>query len=505
MSSGVEPLATDHTTELCRLCERVRELEQLTQSLLLLTDHVPATMWVTDCNLRITHSQPFPGWPDRTGELISAVIGVDHTGVESHRRALKGDVIASEDSYGGLELSARIGPLRNSLGEIVGTIGVAVNVTQQRMLERRMAEAQRAESLGVLAGGLAHDINNLLVTILGNAELMALHAPGAAAAPLGQLRTAALRAGELTRQLLAYAGTQTLATRPHDLVGVVREMVHLMSVQWPSDIGLTLLADAPAIFAQVEDAGVRQVVMNLLSNARDAMAGRTGDVVVRLGTCEVEGLTKDDVVPITAGHYVSIQVSDAGPGVPDTLRGRIFDPFFSTKTTGRGLGLAASIGILRSHRGGLRLRSDPARGAVFETLWPVAPGPQALPLPPTTRVAEGRSVLVVDDDPLVRGVIVRLLEELGGSVHQAGSAEDALVWLNTRAADVIVLDLNMPGRGGRFMLSELRRLGNQTPVIVCSGNDLDLAGLDASGRLPKPFSKDDLESVLGTVLTGVAR
>jgi len=340
------------------------------------------------------------------GQTIAEQQAIQPASVDSenvHRRALHGEIVSIDSEYKGKLLASTIGPLHDDDGNIIGAIGAAVDVTRSRQLERRMIDAQRAESLGVLAGGLAHDFNNLLVAVLGNAELALRELPVGATSrgAIENIRDAALRAAMLTDQLLAYAGRGGAGTTRVLVAPLVQELLRIVAPTIPSDVHVHV--DIPESVALRGDPGqVRQVLLNLLGNARDAVAGR-GDISISARAIEHRGeQDPGDALAAPAGSYVRIEVSDGGPGMSAETRRHVFDPFFTTKATGHGLGLAAVLGIVRAHGGGIRVRSVPSEGSTFEILWPSA-GERARPSshPPVG----ARTVLVVDDEVLVRDVV----------------------------------------------------------------------------------------------------
>jgi CheY-like chemotaxis protein len=364
-----------------------------------------------------------------------------------------------------------------------------------------MVDAQRAESLGVLAAGLAHDFNNLLVAVLGNADLalreITATSPGRSA--LENIRTAALRAAELTDRLLVYAGHGGAGTVRIEPALIVDELLRILAPSLPDDIKFTV--DLPAKLAVRGDPGqLRQVLLNLVNNARDALLGRGGEVTVRAVRIHVDGTPHpDDVQGAAAGSYVMIEVSDDGPGMdPETLR-HVFEPFFTTKQTGHGLGLAAVLGIVRAHGGGIRVTSTTGLGARFQVLWPAAitAALDAVPAP----VGGSPTVLVIDDEDLVRDVVARMVEELGYAAITAPDGKSGLAMLEHQVVDAVLVDLTMPLMSGTDVIAALRERRPNLPLIVCSGYDRDGRGpLQADAFLPKPFRIDSLQRTLAKLL-----
>jgi len=348
--------------------------------------------------------------------------------------------------------------------------------------------SRKLESLGILAGGIAHDFNNLLVGILGNAGLALLELPaGSPARPLvEQVEKAALCAAELTNQMLAYAGKGRFVVASVDLSHLVEEMAHLHSAAISKKAILTCdLGEAlPAVEGDATQ--LRQVVMNLLTNASDAVGDESGAITVRTGVvdadrrCLEEAYLSED---LPEGAYVYVEVADTGSGMDAETKARIFDPFFTTKFTGRGLGLAGTLGIVRAHRGAICVESEPGSGTTFRVLLPAAghaaaspePGPPAAGPPVVTG-----TVLVVDDEEAVRTVARSALERAGFSVLTACDGREGIEVFRAHADDIaaVVLDLTMPVVSGTEALRGLRALRAGVPVVLSSGYTEE----DATGR-----------------------
>ncbi|MEO7091616.1 MAG: response regulator, partial [Polyangiales bacterium] len=419
--------------------------------------------------------------------------------IHSHQRALQGEGSSYVSEYRGRQLANTVCPYIVD-GVIVGAIGTAVDVTTQRALERRMVDAQRAESLGVLAGGLAHDFNNLLVAILGNADLglrdIPAGAPGRAA--LENVRSAGLRAAELTNQLLAYAGRGGVSSARVVPAPIVDELLRISAARMPANAVATV--NIPEDLTIRGDAGqFRQVVLNLLGNARDALGDAGGTIAITAHPLRLDGTAHpDDVLTATAGSYVVLEVRDNGGGMSTESRRRIFDPFFTTKPTGHGLGLAAVLGIVRSHGGGLRLSSVLGKGSTCQVMWPAATTPDGVA--PLAKPA-AKTVLVIDDEELVREVVARMVEDLG---YKVVAAEDGIVGLevvDTQPIDAVLVDLTMPRMSGADVVIALRARKPGLPIVLCSGYDRDRRGpVDADAYLPKPFRIEALEETLAKLL-----
>jgi PAS domain S-box-containing protein len=386
---------------------------------------------------------------------------------------------------------------------------------ERRRLEAQLLHAQKLESLGVLAGGIAHDFNNLLVALLGNAELaMAELPPVSPVLPyLRNIEAASCRAAELCRQMLAYSGRGSFVVEALDLSEVVRETTHMLEVAISKKARLRFnLADGlPAV--EVDATQVRQVVMNLITNASEALGDRSGEITLSTAIVECDraalaATVVDDGLP--AGRYVVLEVADTGCGMTPEVQRRLFDPFFSTKFAGRGLGMAAVLGIVRGHRGAIRVESAFGRGTRVRVLFP-ASREAACSRPDRTSLPRGGSaggtVLVVDDDDNVRPVTRMMLERLGFQVLLAGDGREGLGVFRAHQGEIVcvLLDLTMPEMDGEETLAELREVDPQVRVILASGyNQLEVvqrfAGPGLAGFVQKPYRLADLRATLEKTL-----
>lgn len=384
---------------------------------------------------------------------------------------------------------------------------------ERRHLEAQILHAQKLESLGVMAGGLAHDFNNLLTAVLGNAGLALMHLPAESivAPMLREIEQAARRAAELTQQMLAYSGRGRFFVETIRLDAVVREMTMLLGSVISKKAAIDLRLDATTISADATQ--VRQIVMNLITNASDALGDRSGTIVIRTS---VEALDEAALrspflgVDTGPGHYVVLEVQDSGCGMSAETVSRIFDPFFTTKFAGRGLGLAAVLGIVRGHRGTIQVSSEPGRGTRFRVLFPAATmgavdtGDHVF-APSSGRVTG--TVLIVDDEPAVRRLGQLVLESVGFRVI---TADDGRAGLDAflRHADELtaaVVDLTMPHMDGPELAGHIQATAPGLPVLLMSGYSehevtARLSGRDVSDFIQKPFSpREFIARVLGAL------
>ena len=371
---------------------------------------------------------------------------------------------------------------------------------ERRRLEAQVQHAQKLESLGVLAGGIAHDFNNLLVGILGHAGIALMEMPpGSPLYPrIDEIQTAAQRAAELVNQMLAYSGKGRFVVRACSLSEIAGEMLKLVRAAMGTvDVELNLRDDLPAI--EGDPAQMRQVIMNLLTNAGDAIGGRSGRIVLTTGSMSVDTAYLADARvgrDAAPGEYVFVEVQDDGSGMDADVVDRIFEPFFTTKFTGRGLGLAAVLGIVRRHQGVIKIVTAPGQGTTFRVLLPAVTG-ATVPAPTVADVPAARTgscVLIVDDEAPVRLVAAEMLKRAGFIVETAGTGEQAVASFERQPdhVDAVLLDMTMPKVSGAEVFRRLRAIRPGLPVVLMSGYSseevLDRFGVEGlSGFVQKPF------------------
>ena len=373
-------------------------------------------------------------------------------------------------------------------------------------IERQMLQAQKLESLGVLAGGIAHDFNNLLTCVLGYTELARGElSPDSPAAPLlAHAETGARRAAELTNQMLAYSGRGRFAIEPVRLPELVASMGRLLQVSVPKKCELTVAADPGVPPIAADAAQVNQVVMNLVLNGAEALGEADGRVTVRVGVAHFGAAELVGTFPPESpapGAFVFVEVSDTGCGMSEETKAKMFDPFFTTKFTGRGLGLAAVLGIVRAHKGAIRVDSAPGAGTTFKVLFPV--GGDGEPLPSRAPAPAWRgsgAVLVIDDEEPVRELARAALARAGYEVETAADGRagvDAFARAPHRFT-LVLLDMTMPHLSGEEVLRELRRLRPDVPVLLTSGyTERAVRARTGPGAvlfLPKPFGPEELQT-----------
>jgi two-component system cell cycle sensor histidine kinase/response regulator CckA len=411
---------------------------------------------------------------------------------------------------------------RELLAFVSENIAVAIErkraQTERQGLEVQIQQAQKLESLGVLAGGIAHDFNNLLTGILGNADLalMRIDESSPAHKRLKEIKTTAERAADLSRQMLAYSGRGSFLIEPIGLNDLVKEMGNLLEVSISKKVLIRYELDLelPNMVGDVTQ--IRQIIMNLITNASDAIGDVEGVISVSTGRMECDAALFSETYlddRLDPGTYVWLEVADTGCGMDKETRKKIFDPFFTTKFTGRGLGLASVIGIVRGHKGTIRVDSKPAKGTRFRVFFPAGETPKRGSV--EARVGEKQvptepgAVLLVDDEEAIRDVGRCILEDAGFTVVTAENGVEAISVFREHADEIacVLLDLTMPRMGGEEAFQELKRIRNDVRVIISSG----YSGSEVTGRfegagivgfVQKPYLVKDLLAEVRAAIDG---
>ena len=432
-------------------------------------------------------------------QMAEGRFGCEGMHVAKDGRRIPVDIMTSVIEYGG----------RKAVLAVVRDISERKHAESDRAkLEGQMRHSQKLESLGLLAGGIAHDFNNLLLGILGNIQLVSEQLPPQSPARenLTDMESAAKQAADLARQMLAYSGKGKLVIKPVDVNDVIREMLGLLSVSVPkkAQIRCDFGGKLPSVEADVTQ--LSQIIMNLVTNASDAIGAGGGVITVKTGAarCDSEYLREtylaDHALP---GDFVAIEVSDTGCGMDRATAERIFDPFFTTKFSGRGLGLATVLGIVRGHRGTIKVYSEVGKGTSFKVLLP-ASGERATALRQASaqdlgEVRGSGTVLVVDDEESVRIVARRILQRGGFEVLVASDGAQAVEVYKEKCAEIkaVLLDLTMPAMDGEETLRALHQINPAVRVIISSGyNEQEVnARFRAEkplGFIQKPYHAGDL-------------
>ncbi len=485
------------------LAEREAELRVILRQL-------PAIVWTTDTSLRYASLGGHATLADATreraiGNVVGQALAPEHgpSFLEAHRSALQGQATQCEFAVHGVILQAWIEPLRDVDGRIHGTIGAALDVTSTRELERQLRRAQKMEALGKLAGGVAHDFNNILTAIISFAGFARESVPpdSPISDDLGQVLEAADRGAVLVRQLLAFSRNRPVESQVVDVNGVVTGLLPMLRRLLGEDVQVTLGPRAEWE-TRIDPGGLEQIVINMAVNARDAMP-RGGRLCITTDDMEIEQqLPTHSREGLAPGHYVVLGIADEGMGIPRELQDRIFEPFFTTKDVGlgTGLGLATCWGIARQAGGSISVYSEPDRGTTFKIYLPRHTDAGA---PPVRRADSLRpivgteTVLVLEDDPQVRALTIRALKEYGYDVLEASGPLEARAWVAERGPDIrlVLADVVMPGMSGPELVASLQAELPHARVLYMSGYTgaaVQNRGMLAPGALilEKPFTPE---------------
>ena len=411
--------------------------------------------------------------------------------------------------------------LQDESGEPVGMVVIARDTSgrrqeaeEQLLLEKKAQQAEKLESLAGLASRMAHDYNNLLTGLLGNTSLLLrdLEAGSEEAQRVVQIEMAAERAAELSDQLLSYAGEEQISPEPSHLGELIESSRGALEALIPSTVELQFQLKEGLPTVSIDRRHIRRVLEVLLRNAVESLSEGRGVITVRTSRVDADRTYMEKAFPALeagAGSYVFFEVSDSGAGIDEQTRKRIFDPFFSTKSEGRGLGLSSALGIVRAHGGAIKVYSQIDRGTTFEVLFPVSGAA------PVARREVGEiqdwqaagTVLVVDDEELVREVARDILEGHGFEVLTARDGQEAVERYRVEGEGIriVLLDLTMPRMDGEQAFREIRRLNPGAKVVLMSGYSKKqarqrLEGEGLGGFLHKPFRPAELVALLRQLL-----
>ena len=398
------------------------------------------------------------------------------------------------------------GPMLNQA--IHHAIERAQHIRKIRQLEEQLFHAQKMESLGLLSGGVAHDFNNLLVAILGHADvaLRDTEDPQRVESCLQGIKRASIRASDLAAQLLSYTGKNEFELHPCSLNRLIEEMMQLLhaSIARKVHLQLELADDLPAV--DMDPTQIRQVVLNLITNAAESIGENSGSIRVQTGLSLLETPDAD------SQPSVQLTISDTGCGMDEETLEQIFEPFFSTKVGGRGLGMAAVQGIVARHKGVLHAESQPDEGTTFQIAFPASSKPAETPTcqaehTPAPSSKTCRTVLVIDDEEDVREILQMMLESTGLVVLTAADGPEGIELFRRQSSHIaaVLLDMTMPRMSGVEVLNELRVLDEDVPVLLCSGygpqNTPGKLPLDQiAGFIAKPFEMDHLLETVFAVI-----
>jgi two-component system cell cycle sensor histidine kinase/response regulator CckA len=495
-----------------------------------MADTAPVMIWVSGPDKLCTFFNQ--GWLTFTGSAMDEAVG-DGWSTKLHpddRDRCYTDYSSAFDARRSFQTEGRLrradgeyrcvlatGAPRFETGSVfLGYIGSCLDITDLKHAHHKHLAEQKLETVGALAGGIAHDFNNLLGGVLAHSEL-ALTELASGSNPVEELqniRDAAIRGGEIVRQLMAYAGEETEVRELIDISGIVGDMLELLKVSVSKHVTVETDFGKQLCAVRASPSQIRQIVMNLFYNASEAIGDRDGVIRVTTGQLSVgpeSSLLAADRT--AAGRYVQLVVSDTGRGMTPEMQARVFDPFFTTKAAGsHGLGLAVIQGIVDRLHGTIRLSSAPGNGTTFQILLPAGEPMAAQIHSAITRVENETlavrvaTILVVDDEDLLRQAVSKMLRKKGLSVLEAGDGSAALDLIRGGKddIDVLLLDITLPGASSREVYEEAKRLRPDRPVIVTSAHSREVAASSLAGRVDhfirKPFSLGDLIDLIREAL-----
>jgi len=397
------------------------------------------------------------------------------------------------------------------IASYLGAVFMRKRLEEEKLtLQQQFLQAQKLESLGILAGGVAHDFNNILTAIIGNAELamMRLNPESPVMGHLKQIEKSSTRAADLALQMLAYSGKGRFVVAHIDLNRLIEEMVRMLKVSISKKVLLQMNLQQYLPPVEADASQLRQIIMNLVINASEAIEDKSG--VISIATSYED--YKDDHLksywrdaPLAEGSYVCLEITDTGCGMSNEIMAKIFDPFFTTKFTGRGLGMAAVQGIVKGHKGAIKVNSEPDKGSTFKILLPAS----TVKLPESDDAETGNDlwqgdgkVLLVDDEKSVRGIGALMLNEMGYTPITACNGEEGITVFNQNPdISFVILDLTMPHMDGEQCLQELKKVRPDVKVVMSSGYSEQevaekFACQELAGFIQKPYKFSELRDVM---------
>ncbi|MHA2090510.1 MAG: hybrid sensor histidine kinase/response regulator [Candidatus Kariarchaeaceae archaeon] len=446
------------------------------------------------------------------------------------QRAMDGQDISQLVRVYDLYYENRASPIFGEEGAVIGVVGVSLDVTgyikteeERQSLERQVLHSQKLESLGVLAGGIAHDFNNLLMGILGNLSL-AIHRiddDSPIMELLLEMEEVSRRATELTNQMLSYSGRGKVISERTDLSHLIETMSGLVKLTLAKPVPVEYdLEDS--LFVNMDRSQIRQVVLNIVTNGSEAINHSNGKIMIKTYSTKIkEGseISSFTETPLEPGAYAALEINDNGIGMDEDIIKKIFDPFFSTKFTGRGLGLAAVLGIVKGHKGGIEVESSKTRGTIFTVYFPLIDEKdtnqkQVIPEIPDLNFnalnLDKNTILICDDDPTIHQVLEKMVKELGFESINVLEGKLAIDVFRERKKEIlaVLVDLTMPHMSGEEVLRELRVLDDSIPIIISSGYSIDEIGVIVNQEntrfLQKPYTMDEfLHSIYNLVSNSI--
>lgn len=503
--------------------ERLRLVVESAEDLLVMHDpeghylyyHGPSRYGIEEAELLGKTPLDFLDEPQarRIMDQIRQVAETGETMVAENRLTWRGETIWFSDL---------IYPIPDEHGRVARVGKICRNITEKKRAEaeqlrmnERLRESQKLESLGVLAGGIAHEFNNLLTGILGNVSLVLMDMPKESPfrESLTLIESAAQRAATITAHMLAYSGRGAMTMRKIGLTPLIQNIQHLLEMAVSKRHRIVFHLPETTGTVRVDPKQIQQLLTNLVVNASEAIGDRNGYVTIRTGTIPVdrdylETTYLEEDLP--EGDYAFIEVADTGCGMDEATKARLFDPFFSTKFTGRGLGMAAVLGIVRGHNGAVKVYSEPSSGTTVKVLLPLTEGdPEPATLPPTSEdMWQGSgTVLVIDDEAQVRRVAGQMLASIGFEVLTAAKGSDGIDLFEEHAAEIVLvlLDMTMREMNGLEVFRRIREQDPKVPILLSSGYQKDhamhqFAGRSLNGFVQKPYRMSELVDAVREVL-----
>ncbi|MEW6670713.1 MAG: PAS domain S-box protein [Thermodesulfobacteriota bacterium] len=438
-------------------------------------------------------------------QRMRQLIGHEIDSVSYERHYIRAD---GTDFYGFLSGRRH----EDNQGKLISLVGIITDISDQKMLEEQLRQASKMESIGTLAGGIAHEFNNMLGIIIGNAELAKDNIPewSPAVHSIEEIRKASLRATDIVRKLLSFARKSPSSRKPMQIRPVVEETLDLLrkTIATTIDIRRDFSCTTETILADPTEIG--QVLMNLCSNAAQAMVDGTGVIDVRLEAVHLDSHMADRYENIKSGDYAILTVTDSGMGIEPSVMERIFDPYFTTKNIDEGLGMGLAIvhGIVKKHDGTIAIKSSVGAGTTAKVLFPLISEQPAPKSQTADDVPSGTErILLVEDEASLLGMVKQMIERCGYEVHAESNSVEALKIFqeNPKGFDIVITDMAMPHMSGDRLASELIRIRPDIPVILCTGysdriDEKKARALGIKSFIMKPFSRHNLAGIVRKVL-----
>ena len=386
------------------------------------------------------------------------------------------------------------------------------DLTERKLLETQLVQAQKMEAMGGLAGGIAHDFNNILSAIMGNAEIALYHLQGQPSVrySIEQILKASQRARDLVRQILAFSRQTAQELRPVEVGSIVREALKLLRATLPASIEIRLNQTASNDTIMADPTQIHQVLINLCTNAQHAMSESGGVLEIGLSNLEPDSSMLEDHLDLTPGTYLKVSVSDTGQGMPPETLDKIFEPYFTTKEMGVGTGLGLTVihGIVKNLHGVIMVASTPGQGTRFDMLFPSAATLNSQDREDKSQVLLGTErVLFVDDEEFLADLGGRMLEQLGYEVNVQTDSLEALKLFKSRPHDfdLIITDMSMPKMSGDKLAQQILLVRPDIPIVLCTGfstmiDEASARKLGIKGYLMKPFVTQQMAKAIRLAL-----